>query len=261
MDPFLEDPSGWADVHPTFIITLRKHLGALVSPNFYVRIEEQVYITEPDEPAGRRIEPDLFVTAGRLEARQPAGAAVAVTPPAIVEPLTQAEARVRSIEIHDARSHEVVTVIEVLSTVNKVTGPPRREAFLRKRQTVTSSRVHWIEIDLLRAGDRPPEVRGKSDYYALLKRGDSTACEVWYFDLRDPLPVIAVPLRPPFEDVPLSLAAVSAETYEIGFYADSVDYTRPVPAPRLRPADAAWVEDRIREWTAAGAGPGARAST
>lgn len=91
-----------------------------------------------------------------------------------------------------------------------------------------ASGVHWIEVDVLRAGERPPEVVGRSDYYVLLKRGGQAGrFEVWFFDLRDRMPTIAVPLRPPFEDVPLDLQAVFNEKHRLLW-----PTTRPAPAAR-----------------------------
>ncbi len=54
---------------------------------------------------------------------------------------------------------------------------------------------------------------------------------VWFIDLRDRLPVVAVPLRSPFPDVPLDLQKVLDEVYERACYADQVDYTRMLPNP------------------------------
>jgi hypothetical protein len=250
MAPYLEDASRWADFHPTFIVTLRRHLSRLVSPHFHVDIREQVYLTEPGDEERRRIAPDVFVTIGPSTQAPSASGAVAITTPVVETPLPESEARQRYLEIRDARTREVVAILEVLSPTNKAHGAPRREAFLRKREAVMASGTHWIEIDLLRGGERPPDVRRPSDYYALLKRaGVEAQLEVWYFDLRDALPVIAVPLRPPFEDAPLALTSVLDETYADGFYADKLDYAGPVP-PRLRPADAAWAEAQVHAWTA-----------
>ena len=249
MDPYLEDSARWADFHPTFIVTLRRQLSRLVSPHFHVDIQEHVYLTEPGEVERRHIAPDAFVTLGRPAAMAQASGQAAITTPVVEKPLPETEFRHRHLEIRDARTQEVVAIIEILSPVNKARGTQRREAFLRKREAVMSSNTHWIEIDLLRGGERPPDVRRPSDYYALLKRAGADAdLEVWYFDLRDAVPVIAVPLRPPFEDVPLVLASVLEETYADGFYADKLDYAGPVPPPRLRPADAAWVEAQASNW-------------
>ena len=79
----------------------------------------------------------------------------------------------------------------------------------------------------------------KADYYALLKRGGVPGpFAVWYIDLRDSLPTIAVPLRSPFEDVPLNLQAVFNGVYTRAHYAKNIDYTAAAPLPRLRPTNA-----------------------
>ena len=120
------------------------------------------------------------------------------------------------------------------------------------------SKAHWIEIDLLRAGERPEELEDKSDYYALLKRGGQPPpFEGWLFDVRDRIPTIAVPLRPPFVDVPLNLQAVFETVYARGHYAEAVDYSASPPLPRLRPADEIWARERVREWLAARGEPSA----
>lgn len=253
MDPFLEDPSEWSSFHAWLITAISEQLADNVSPDFFVKIEQRVYITMPDDPDKRPIVPDVYVVTGSSQKPTSAGAAGVVTEPTLIEPVYEPETRDRYIEIRDARSREVVTTIEVLSPFNKSAGTSGREAFLNKRKMVMASKVHWIEIDLLRAGQRPPEVSGRSDYYALLKRGDSYGpFEVWYFDLRDRMPVIAVPLRPPFEDVPLDLQQAFNLVYKRAHYAISIDYSQPVPQPNLRAADARWVEAQLQAWTEQG---------
>jgi hypothetical protein len=167
------------------------------------------------------------------------------------------EMRTRYLEIRDTRGREVVTTIELLSPTNKTTDSPGRAQYLDKRKKILSSGTHWIEIDLLRAGERPERIDGQSDYYALLNRGDGYGpFDVWFIDLRDRLPVIAVPLRAPDGDVPLDLQLALDTLYERARYADAIDYTRPVPPPPLRPADANWVAARVREWQEARSGLG-----
>ena len=272
MDPYLEEPSRWGGVHSRLINSISDLLTSAVAPDFYVDIEERVYITAAEASDRRTIVPDVYVitpprphrlaettatlTAPALTTRpakdsRSAADARAITTPMLVEPFYDAEIRNRYIEIRDVHGREVVTTLEVLSPFNKASGSPGRRGFLRKRQAVMASKTHWIEIDLLRAGLRPAEVERKSDYYALLKRGGALGpLEVWCFDLRDLLPTIAVPLRPPFADVPLDLGAVVDDVYRRGRYADSLDYAGLLPEPAVRPADAAWISARVREWLA-----------
>lgn len=257
MDPYLEEPSGWPSVHHRLIAVMSDMLAEQLAPHFHVSIEERVYITDSDDPESRqRLAPDLYLVE-RPTPYASSGAAVgAITPPTIIEPLPALEVRDRYLEIHDRRSREVITTIEVLSPRNKATGTQGRRQFVSKRDVVFSTHTHWIEIDLLRAGERPAEVAGKSDYYMLLRQADAGGrLAVWYSDLRDRLPTIAVPLREPHNDALLDLQTVLDIVYDRAHYADEIDYTQPATPPPLRPADAAWVTERIQAWLAARSGP------
>jgi hypothetical protein len=254
MDPYLEDPRLWPDAHSRLNNAISELIGRQVSPNFTVHIEERVYIATSEETRGQHIAPDVFVV--QRESRPARGSsATLISPSAKVIPLYDPEVHVRYLEIRDTLSQEVVTTLEVLSPANKAPGTTGREQFLRKRQAVLTSATHWIEIDLLRAGERPREAAGRGDYYALLARADrAEGYDVWDANLRDPLPTIAIPLRPPYDDVPLDLQTAISLVYERGIYEDKLNYTRPVPSPPLLPADANWVAARLREWQQARAG-------
>jgi hypothetical protein len=192
--------------------------------------------------------PDLYLAqTGPLPAPH-ATTGAAITAPTLVTALEEIEVREHFIEIYDARNRAVIATIEVLSPVNKASGT-KLAAFQSKRRAVMGSPAHWIEIDLLRAGERPPEVAHKSDYYALLKRGGQPSpYEVWYWNLRDTLPTIAVPLREPFADIPLDLQAAIESAYSEARYDDQLSYQGTPPLPALAPADAAWVAAQIAAW-------------
>ena len=250
MDPFLEDPTEWGGVHLRLINSISDQLAALVQPNFSVKIEQHVYLITPEESRTQQIVPDVYLIETPPQATW-AGAAVGIMVPTIVEPIYEAEITERWIEVRDKRDRSVVTTIEVLSPFNKAKNTSGRSAFLQKRNNVMLSHTHWVEIDLLRAGERPAEVAGKSDYYALLKRsGIFGAYEVWYSDLRDRLPTIGIPLRPPFDDVPLDLQAAFSDIYQRGRYAADIDYAGDAPAPTLRPPVALWIKKQIAAWRA-----------
>ncbi len=251
MDPYLEEPSMWSSVHVRMMNAISDALSPLITPHFFVEIQQHVYIANADDLPGGAVIPDVYLIhtpsrQGGPAIQQPV---VEVTPPTLVEPLVESEIRQHFIEIRDRRNREVVTVIEILSPFNKSAGALGERAFRAKRSKIFGSPVNWLEIDLLRAGSRPPEVSGKSDYYVLLKRGDRLfPFEVWYFDLRDRLPVVATPLREPFDDAALDLGDVIRSVYERARYGLVIDYSRPVPSPRLRPADENWASERIAAW-------------
>jgi hypothetical protein len=248
MDPFLEQPAIWAGVHHRLITTLSDMLTERIWPAYFVQIEERVYVVAPEHPDRRMIVPDVFVVRG-TQPDPTVATAEPITTPTLVAPLLDLTVHDWYIEIHDTRSREVITTLELLSPFNKAPGTQGREDFLRKRSRVMGSHANWIEIDLLRAGERPIEVVGKSEYYSLLKRDENTEqFEVWYTDLRDPLPTIAVPLRAPDGDVPLNLQVALETLYSRGGYAAVVEYDAPPPAPPLTPPDAAWAAARLAAW-------------
>ncbi|MDH3604830.1 MAG: DUF4058 family protein, partial [Candidatus Tectomicrobia bacterium] len=131
---------------------------------------------------------------------------------------------------------QLVTVLEVLSPVNKRPSHEAYQAYQRKRRDRLRSEVHLLEIDLLRGGERPP-LGGPippAPYYIVLCRGERRpTAEVWPIQLADRLPVLPVPLVKPDPDVPLDVGEVVASVYERGAYAQQIDYTQPPPPPSL----------------------------
>ncbi len=253
MDPWLEHPAHWPDVHRNLISVCQEFLVAVVGPKYYVRGEERVYIAG----SSSYMEPDVFVAVRERQAT-PAYAADAnrprtVTPQPILFPLTslENEARDRYLEIRERGTHRVVTVIEILSPANKVKGSARHQQFVKKRAEVLNSETHCIEIDLLRAGSRWEAVPAVHDYCVALSRveprsADQPTGEAWMFDLADPLPEINVPLRSPDPDVTLDLQNVLNTVYDRAGYGSSVDYGQPAEPP-LSDAAAAWAGALLRE--------------
>jgi hypothetical protein len=137
----------------------------------------------------------------------------------------------------------------VLSPINKTPGSSGRRDFLHKRERLLQSHSHWLEIDLLRAGTRSPGLPPRGDYVTALHRaGVADTLEAWFTTLRDPLPTIAVPLRPPLADVPLDLQAALDTVYDRYRYDTILDYAGDPPPPLLGDADAAWARTTIANW-------------
>ena len=54
MDPFLERPSLWPDVHFNLTLGSQGYLSAQLRPKYVVRVEERVYISDDSDSMFRR---------------------------------------------------------------------------------------------------------------------------------------------------------------------------------------------------------------
>jgi hypothetical protein len=67
----------------------------------------------------------------------------------------------------------------------------------------------------------------------------------WPVSVRQPLPIIHIPLRGKEPEVPLDLGAVFQAGYDRAAYDMSVDY-RKEPQPPLEGEDATWARDLLK---------------
>lgn len=254
IDPYLGQVGIWPSLHGQLINNAFEALQPVLLPRYIAVTGVRVYI----EPAKQERTPDVYVVAPRVPEPQPrAGVAVAerVAVVSLPEPEWVAsdpgiEVREPYIEIRDLAGNEVITVIEILSPTNKAPGPGR-DAYRAKQGEVLLSTANLVEIDLLRAGwptvAAPPDAVREGEYLVCTRRLQRPGgFEVVRFGVRDPLPAVAVPLRPGEPDVLLDLAGVFARCYDTGAYAYRVDYTRP-PDPPLPPEEAAWAQALLSE--------------
>ena len=247
MDPYLEMPPFWGDFAPKLLGAISYALLPQLLPRYDVRIEEYLFVTR-EEVRLHRVKPDVTISVG--EAWKAAGeAAVAVAEPTMVEldypdfePRTQRHMRL----IHRPTGR-VVTVMELLSPINKAPGENGLEAYLEKRAEFLASRCHLIEFDLLRDGERLPMAGPlpRGDYYVYLGRaGRRPRGQIIAWPLRSPLPTIPVPLLPGDPEVTLDLQAAFRAAYEPSLYDRRLPYEQPL-LPPLRPEDESWVRQRL----------------
>ncbi len=133
-------------------------------------------------------------------------------------------------------------MIEVLSPTSKI-GAGFQEYSHKRRATIRRD-VHLVEFDLLMRGERLPMDRPlpPGDFHALVSRADQRPnCDVYSWNLRDPLPSIPIPLSHPDPDVFLDLRPIFATEYEHGRYARRIDYSIP-PSTVKKPTDRAWAQ-------------------
>ena len=135
-----------------------------------------------------------------------------------------------------------MTVLELLSPTNKYNGPDRVQ-YLGKRGSLLASRVHFVEIDLLRGGTRMPfeTPLPLCDYCVMVSRMENRPeAELWPISLRDSLPTIPVPVRESDPDAVIDLQAALHHIYDAAGYANYI--YEGWPEPRLSAEDAIWAK-------------------
>jgi hypothetical protein len=249
MDPYLEAPSIWPDVHASLIAAIRDQIQAQLNPRYTAVITPYVAFESIEIAPVRMAVPDIAI----LERDSPgaSGGAVAIAPP----PLTGTAAmevptRYAHLEIRTVDDEALVTAIELLSPANKRPGQEGADAYERKRQEIFRSDAHLLEIDLLRGGRRPQLTTPlpNAPYFIFLSRAERRPyIAIWPLSLREPILPVPVPLRHPDPDVPLDLAEALRRVYASARYERRIDYHKAPPPPELSADDAAWIDQRLRE--------------
>jgi hypothetical protein len=248
MDPYLEEPNLWPDVHLSLIIAMRAALNASLPEGYVAAADKYVWIHEPDADTRTRVvKPDAFIVKGResTDVRLPATVSA---PTMIVLPAMRREGN-KYLKIIDAKSRRLITVVELLSPSNKQPGPDRDD-YLTKRMDYLTAGVNLVEMDLHRAGERLPIADPQPagfDYYILVCRAARMPnAEIWPFTIRDRFPVVPIPLDSDQADVPLDLKPCLDVAYHQGKYGQEVDYSQP-PEPPLPPANAEWARGLLEK--------------
>jgi hypothetical protein len=255
MDPYLEKPSLWPDVHHTLISSYRDLLAAQLRPKYLVRIEDRAYISDETEDAMKtqsRV-PDVEIVhrpgwEGTAFSLGDDASTVEVAEPVIATTWFEEEIREAFLKIVDVELRKVVTVIEVVSPTNKVPGSPGRTSFEQKRREIMNSPSHWVEIDLLRGQRlvRVPRKLGSPDYLVHVSKQDQRPRGLLFpIRLSQRLPVVPIPLKDGDPDARLDLQAALTSIYDRAGYDLEIDY-RGEPNPPLSDKLAEWADQLLK---------------
>jgi hypothetical protein len=238
-NPYFGQSAHWLDFHTEFLTALRRLLAPQVGPKYIVQLEEHIYIHDlPPEPRQRLGRADLsLVQPGPGEPAQ-ANLRLLIAPTEIRLPDQDVE-EVPYLEVRDRQGRELITVIELLSPASKCSVDNRGQ-YLAKRRELLRSSVHLVEIDLLRGWTpMPQEGRPECAYSVMVSRAENRpAADFWPIGLRNRLPVIPVPLRPPDAAAGVDLQESLHRAYDGPGYEHFI-YSG-YPEPPLAPDDAAW---------------------
>ena len=133
-------------------------------------------------------------------------------------------------------------MIEILSPAYRRLGSGRTE-YDTKREEVLSSESNFVEIDLLRAGQRMRlDGAPDCDYRVLVSPAwERPEARLIPFDIREEPPVLPIPLRQGEVEVDVELRDLLHTVYDRGSYDRQVDYFKE-PEPSLSEEDADWAD-------------------
>jgi hypothetical protein len=241
MNPYLENPDLWTEVHFGLISVLARSLNTVITPKYRAAVEKRVYsdsllVGIPDVSVAQR---------GREPIQTKASTETLSQPVLVTVPLTE-EVQERYLEVREVGTGLVVTVLEVLSPKNKRVGEGRTK-YDAKRQAILNSTANLVEIDLLRVGEPKPVSGGiASDYRILVSRSaQRPAAELYPFNLRDQIPRFLLPLEQNNEEPVIDLKQMLHQVYEEAALNLAIDYTRQ-PIPPVSEDDFAWIQALIQ---------------
>ena len=257
MDPYLEDPDLWPDVHAELIVDIRQHLAPKLRPRYVARVEQRTFLFWPNDPAeelylvpdgaNRRVQTTRGHSSERRERRRGNDRnddADRRDRNGSEECRSALSGDPRCERPADHNSHRTTKPLEQRS---RFAG---RRALLRKRERVAASDASWVEIDLLRRGTRTIGLPGvpASAYRAYSDRttADERRQLVWPIALRERLPQLGIPLEPEETEVTLDLQEVLDGAYDQAAYDLGLDYARP-PNPPLGNDDEQWADALLRQ--------------
>jgi hypothetical protein len=248
MNPYLEHPERWPEVHHRLITAIAIALASPLRPKYRVAIEKRTYLSDSEDFLLVGI-PDVAVTTQKpvptpySTATLPnPGKSVTVTLP-IPE-----EIREGYLEIREVATGYVITAIELLSPTNKRPGKGR-QTYEEKRSTVLSSPTHLVEIDLLRGGQAMPILSKipQTDYSILVaRRNHRPKAELYGFTLQQEIPPFQLPLLSGDQEPSVDLQQLLEEVYEQAGFDLAIDYNLE-PLPPFPEKDKHWADTLLRE--------------
>ncbi len=258
MDPYLEGPAYFPILHGNLIFVLQEALLPILPEPYDAASNERIWIEHGD----KSVVPDVDVTIPRRRPRKTRNGAIATavadapTGRPVVIRVPGVELRETFLEVFVQRGGRLrlVTHIEVLGPTNKSKGHDNRKAYREKQRKCLESKVHLVEIDLLRWGTHTtavPESELRSevprfDYHVCIRRFDlPDEYTVFPILIEERLPTIPISLLPEDGHVSVDLQAVFDRCYDVGPYRKRIDYRREKPEIPLDRRSAAWAKKLV----------------
>ena len=251
MDPWLEAPDRFPDLHNTLITYLGDELNAVLPEPFFARSATRVWVEE------QRREPDVSVFDPIPSTSHTGGGAAVLEAGwvALLDSAAEEPEEETYIEIRSSGNDRLVTAIEVLSLSNKAPGSSGRTAYRQKQREFLEAGVGLVEIDLLRGGQHSTAISAKQlsaqagpySYHVSIS-GAAFGRQRFVAPIRlpDRLPIIPVPLLAGQSAVKVHLQPLLDRAYDNRRYARQVRYDEPCDPP-LTAEQQLWADSILRD--------------
>jgi hypothetical protein len=216
MDPYLEGDKLWPVFHHQLVTCLYQILLPGLVDRYKARIGQRHYVTEQ----------------------------------ALFTSVVQEEHHEEYIEIRHRNETRLITLIDVVSPVNKTT-TAGRQAYLNKRRDGKQACANLVEIDLTTQGqpmlDYSRDGLPDWDYAVTVTRASQPdRYEIYTATLQKRLPRFRLPLANDDRDSVVDLQVAFSRSYDQGNFAAQVDYTRDPPIT-LPEEDRKWLHELLRQ--------------
>lgn len=250
MNPYLEHPQLWREVHRRLIVALADAIETNLSLNYRVAVEKRTYLNDTKESVEIGI-PDVAITTQKLNLND-SNNLVATLPnqTEVIDVIIPTPEIIKEsyLEIREIGTGYVVTVIEILSPTNKKAGIGK-ESYLNKRNHILSSPTHLVEIDLLRGGKKMPIISDviPTDYRILICRGNHRPhAQLYGFNLPQVIPSFPIPLKQGDKEPLVDLQSLLLGIYKRARFDLAIDYTKE-PVPPLKKEDKIWLDNLLKK--------------
>jgi hypothetical protein len=250
MDPYLEHPELWSGVHHWLIIRIAEFLNPQINPKYRVAVKVRVFETIVTQSLLVGI-PDLTIKTSKagVKTNQNNVAVAELSPQPVRINLPIPETIKQGyLEVKEVATGEVVTVIELLSPVNKKPGEGRN-SYLNKRQKILGSSPNFVELDLLKSGHKMPmDSNGiKSDYRIVVSRGNiRPQADLYAFNLTDKIPPFPLPLQPEDSEPIINLQDLVNQVYDHAAYDLVINYQQD-PYPPVSEQSQIWLDNLLKQ--------------
>jgi hypothetical protein len=250
MDPWLEDPEVFPDLHDALAQRLKDAINTGLPPGYVATTRNRVWV----DPELRRV-PDVALYGRKQPAEGGGGTTTLPGMVAIGQRRKSDPIEEPYLEILSDRGKRLVTAVEIISLSNKKAGKEGRKAYQDKQDEYALGGVNLVEIDLLRGGPHVTAITrsrllrklGAFDYHISVILADDRPTEhAAGIRMSDRLPVIGIPLDARMPPVMVDLQPLLDDAYDKAKWTELFSYRDP-PDPPLTPEQQVWADGILRE--------------